>query len=56
MSLIEQNMLKRENDLRLGSEVQERYRQGGYDTYVKITEEVQRQVADIMYVHVMHVS
>jgi hypothetical protein len=35
-------MLKRENDLRLGSEVQERYRQG--------------QVADIMYVHVMHVS
>mmetsp|Transcript_15366 Transcript_15366/g.25571 ORF Transcript_15366/g.25571 Transcript_15366/m.25571 type:complete len:261 (+) Transcript_15366:59-841(+) len=38
-------MLRRENDLRLGSTVQERYREGGYDAYVEITEEVQEQVA-----------
>lgn len=39
------SMLRRENKLRLGSTVQERYREGGYDAYVAITEEVQEQVA-----------
>lgn len=38
-------MLKRENDLRLSSEVQALYRDRGYDSYVDITTSVQEQVS-----------
>lgn len=39
------NMLRRENELRLGDEVQAKYKAGGYGAYVEITEDVQKQVA-----------
>ena len=37
-------MLRRENDLRLCAENQARYKQGGYDGYVEVTESIQQQV------------
>ena len=36
-------MLRRENDLRLGDEIQEKYKAGGYGAYVAVTEDVQKQ-------------
>lgn len=40
------SMLRRENELRLSSAVQEQYRAGGYGAYVGVTESVQRQVSE----------
>lgn len=39
-------MLRRENDLRLSSAIQEQYRERGYDAYVDITEALQRRVTE----------
>ena len=42
-------MLRRENDIRLGDEVQEKYRAQGHNAYVEITEDVQRQARHFPY-------